>query len=227
MPSQGAKASIGCWPILILIIIGAAGWMGYRAYSSQQQMAGLSQLVLQAAAAARAQQMAPALKDTATGATPPPEFGEAVSGFLSAKMTTDIPVFSTASNTFKAPLAIVDLDKPSIDETQERLPSSVRAPDVASAETLVFVRCFKRKVGEYGWLQGAYKRSCTLVGFDMKAPGGPKMLASNSFDREPPRTVSTAEFWYAFHDVVAPRPVSNLAWFVKVQLGLISASTPP
>ena len=227
MTSTDAKTRMGCGPILLVIVIGMAGWIGYRIYADHQRVVGLPELVSRASTAARAEQMSPALKEAVSGTTNPLELGEAVNGLLTGPLTHDISVFPTPSNTFKAPIAVVDLDKRSIDETQGRLPAKVRARDIASAQTVVFVRCFQKKIGEYGWLQGAYRRTCDLVGFDMKAQGGPLMLASASFDREPPKNVSTAEFWYAFHDVVAARPVSNMAWFVKVQLGLIDANTPP
>ena len=107
-----------------------------------------------------------------------------------------------------------------VDATQGRISAHARAPNVRAARTMVFVRCFKGdKVGDYGWLQGAYKRTCDVVGFDMSALGGPTILATTSVDKEPPTTISSAEIWYAFHDVVPSRPVDAIASYVKGELG--------
>jgi hypothetical protein len=148
--------------------------------------------------------------------------GKAVGGFLAARQTHHtLPFTPYEPGAFKAPIAIVNLDARGIDDTQGRLPANVRAPDVRSARTLVFVRCFKgEKVGDYGWLQGAYKRTCDLIGFDMKTPGGPTMLAATSIDKDPPSSISSAEIWYAFHDVVPSRPVGAMASYVKAELGI-------
>jgi len=207
---------LGCAAALVAIV----GFFGYRIYDGYQRMIGLDDLLASARAGAAAERMSPSLSADLAGVDQAAPFGKTVSGFLAAPLTRDVfPSGPSEPNRFKAPVAVVDLDGRKIDQTQGRLPASARARDIRSARTLVFVRCFKGdKVGEYGFLQGAYRRNCDLIGFDMKTPGGPTMLAATNFQEEPPESVSTAEIWRAFHDVVADRPASAMALYITDNL---------
>jgi hypothetical protein len=216
------RTNLGCGVVIAVII----GLIGYRIYYGYQRMSGLDGLVAQARAAAAAGRIAPALKTAMAGDDQTTDLGQAVSGFLAQKLTEDLaPNTPVQTRSFSAPIAIVDLDHRRIDATQGRLPWGVRAHGVASARTLVFVRCLKTKVGDYGF-QGAFRLTCDLVGFDMQAAGGPTVLAVASFGKEPPQSISSLEIWHAFGDVVPPRPVYEMAGFVKYQLGLAQSPTP-
>ena len=193
------RTNLGCGVVIAVIV----GLIGYRLYYGYQRMAGLDGLVARAKAAAAAGRVAPALKAAMAGADQTTDVGQAVSGFLAQPLTQDLaPTVPAQTRSFSAPIAIVDLDGRRIDPTQGRLPWGVRAHGVATAKTLVFVRCFKTKVGDYGF-QGAFDRTCDLVGFDMQAEGGPTILAVASFE-EPPQSINSAEIWHAFGDVVPP-----------------------
>jgi hypothetical protein len=216
------RTNLGCGVVIAVIV----GLIGYRLYYGYQRMVGLDGLVARAKAAAAAGRVGPALKATEAGANETIDIGQAVSAFLAQPLAKDLLLsVPDQPKSFSAPIAIVDLDGRRIDPTQGRLPWGVRAHGVASARTLVFVRCFKTKVGDYG-LQGAFSRTCDLVGFDMQTAGGPTILAIASFEKEPPQSINSAEIWHAFGDVVPPRPVYEMAGFVKYQLGLVQSPTP-
>lgn len=218
------RTRLGCGLVLAVIV----GLIGYRIYYGVQRMAGLDGLVAQASASATAERLSAPVKTSiggGDGMPPAADIGKQVGDFLSGKSEQALSTAPSAlqANLFKAPIAVVDLDARHIDAVQGRLPWGVRAHSVREARTLVFIRCFKDKVGDYGFLQGAYARDCNLVGFDMQAPGGPVILTTQTFEKQPPQSINTAEFWYAFHDVVAARPVYEMANFVKYELGLTAS----
>jgi hypothetical protein len=207
------RTNLGCWTVIVVIV----GLIGYRIYYGHQRMAGLDGLVAEARTAAAAGRIAPVLKATPPDPDQDADVGKFVSGFFGQPAVLDTTPSTPAAAKFSAPIAIVDLDRRRIDPTQGRLPWGVRAHGVASARTLVFVRCFKTKIGDYGF-QGAFQLTCDMVGFDMQAPGGPTLLAITSFEKDPPQSINSLEFWHAFGDVVPPRPVYEMAGFVKSQL---------
>jgi hypothetical protein len=216
------RTNLGCGVVIAVIL----GLIGFRIYYGHQRMSGLDGLVTRTRTAAAAERVAPALKAAMANAEQTTDVGQAVAGLLAQPLTQEVLLsVPDQPKLFNAPIAIVDLDARRIDATQGRLPWGVRAHGVASARTLVFVRCFKTKVGDYGF-QGAFSRTCDLVGFDMQAPGGPMIQAVASFEKEPPQSISSLEFWHAFGDVAPPRPVYEMAGFVKYQLGLAPSPTP-
>ena len=208
------------WAVVLFLIV---GFVAYRNYDGAQRVVGLDQLVAQASASAEEKRVAPEFQYLVTGPEPADGmFWHGVQNFLAHPLTSgDLDEARPESTRFIAPVAIVDLDRKRFDAAQARLPANVRAPNVKTARTLVFVRCYTTKEDvHYVTHRGptfdpaAYSRHCNTVAFDMKAQGEPVLLAVRGFGEGPPDSINRLDprNWLG---VIAAEPVGQISNFVE------------
>lgn len=102
---------------------------------------------------------------------------------------------------------VIDVRSEELDPLFFALPEALRATDPVEVATVIFIRCEREKVGEYGQFADAYAQSCELWVVDRTAP---KVVLTFGARSQP-----AGEVRFPYWDRTAPRPIEEMVARIK------------
>lgn len=108
------------------------------------------------------------------------------------------------------PVYVVNLVDGRADASLKELPSALRAPTLAQAPVLAYVRCSRRAVGDYAFFHKAYAQDCDVV-LTVRHGTGQSVVDLWSYTKSPPNSI---DFRFVLGDVVAEKPDGDIAQYL-------------